>query len=135
VFLSLTKSYILPASCSSATLCTVTLPALSARTVNVQIDAEDTAYSNDVGADRFTYAVAPRITRLSPAKGGPGTRVTIRGGHFTRVRVVYFGRTRGTSVKVVSATEITVVAPAGSGTARVTVVTAGGTSNSVNFTY
>jgi hypothetical protein len=51
------------------------------------------------------------------------------------VRAVYFGRTRGTSVKVISATEITVVAPAGSGTARVTVVAAGGTSNGVNFTY
>jgi subtilase family serine protease len=135
VFLSLTKSYILPANCSSATLCTVTLPALSARTINVQIDAEDTAYSNDVGADRFMYAFAPRITKLSPAKGRRGTRVTIHGGHFTGVRAVYFGHTSGTSVKVVSATEITVVAPAGSGAVRVTVVAAGGPSNAVNFAY
>jgi len=61
VFLSLSKSYILTANCTSATVCTVTLPALSARTVNVQVDAGDTAYSPDVSADRFTYVAQPKL--------------------------------------------------------------------------
>jgi hypothetical protein len=52
VFLSLSKSYILSANCTSSTVCTVTLPALSARVVNVQISAEDSNYSGYVTADR-----------------------------------------------------------------------------------
>jgi hypothetical protein len=58
VFLSLKKSYLLPARCKSATACTVTLPALRSRTVNVQVSAEDSSYSTDVKADRFTYRAA-----------------------------------------------------------------------------
>ena len=135
VFLSLSKSYILSANCTSATVCTVRLPALSARVVNVQISAEDSNYSGYVKSDRFTYTAPPRITALAPARGKPGTRITIRGKNFTSVRAVYFGKLKGASVKVISATELTVIAPAESGAVPVTVVTAGGTSNPLTFTY
>ena len=135
VFLSLSKSYILPANCTSATVCTVTLPALSARVVNVQISAEDSNYSSYVSSDRFRYTDPPRITSLSPARGKPGTRITIRGKNFSGIRAVYFGTAKGAFVKVISAAELTVVAPAGSGTVSVTLVAAGGTSNPVKFTY
>ena len=135
VFLSLSKSYILSANCTSSTVCTVTLPALSARVVNVQISAEDSNYSGYVTADRFRYTGPPHLTALSPARGAKGKRITIDGKNFTGVRAVYFGTAKGTSVKVISATELTVVVPAGSGTVSVTVVAAGGTSNALKFSY
>jgi len=135
VFLSLSKSYILSANCTSSTVCTVKLPALSARVVNVQISAEDSDYSGYVTADRFRYTGPPHLTALSPAHGAKGIRITIHGKNFTGVRAVYFGKVKGTSVKVSSATELTVVVPAGSGTVSVTVVAAGGTSNGLRFTY
>ncbi len=54
------KAYVVTANCTSATLCYVTLPALSARTVDVQISAEDFAYSAFTKADRFTYVKAKK---------------------------------------------------------------------------
>jgi hypothetical protein len=135
VFLSLSKSYILSANCTSSTVCTVTLPALSARVVNVQISAEDSNYSGFVTADRFRYTGPPHLTTLSPARGAKGKRITIDGKNFTGVRAVCFGKAKGTSIKVISATQLTVVVPAGSGAVSVTVVGAGGTSNALKFTY
>ncbi|MEV6336205.1 IPT/TIG domain-containing protein, partial [Nocardia vinacea] len=46
-----------------------------------------------------------------------------------------FGATPATSFTVDSATQITAVAPAGTGTVQVTATTAGGTSNGVAYTY
>ncbi|MGX7760475.1 IPT/TIG domain-containing protein [Streptomyces angustmyceticus] len=48
---------------------------------------------------------------------------------------VRFGSTPATSFTVVSDTQITAVAPAGTGTVQVTVTGPGGTSNGVSFTY
>ncbi|WP_280350657.1 IPT/TIG domain-containing protein, partial [Nocardia abscessus] len=46
-----------------------------------------------------------------------------------------FGATPAASFTVNSDTQITAVAPAGTGTVQVTVTTAGGTSNGVAYTY
>ncbi|WP_234293496.1 IPT/TIG domain-containing protein, partial [Nocardia jinanensis] len=48
---------------------------------------------------------------------------------------VTFGATPATSFTVDSATQITAVAPAGTGTGQITVTTPGGTSNGVAYTY
>jgi subtilase family serine protease len=134
VFVSLTQSFVLPADCKSAAVCTVRLPALAARTVNIQITAENSAYSGYVKADRFTYAPVPRIAKISPAKGKPGTKVVIHGTGFVAVKGVYFGGRKGIGATVVSTTEITVLAPAGSGTVKLTVITGGGAAKAT-FAY
>lgn len=109
---------IIPANCRSTTVCTVTLPALPARVVDVQIAAGDFPYSTAVAADRFRYAGVPHIASLSTYHGKRGTKITIHGNAFYGVSAVYFGGGKGASVKVISSTELTVVVPAGSGTSR-----------------
>ena len=119
------------ANCTTTTTCTVTLPAQAAGTVNVQISAEDFAPSAATAADRYQYIAAPTVTSLSPARGPAkgGTKVTIHGTNLTGVASVHFGSKLGTDLTVVSATQVTVTAPAGTGTVHVTVTAAGGTSS------
>jgi hypothetical protein len=128
---------VLNASCSSATTCTVSLPAESARTVNLQISEEDLPYTAVTGADRFRYVAPPHISGLSPGKGTHkgGTTVTIHGSNFVNVKWVHFGAKLAGQVRVISATEITVSAPSGSGTVHVTVTAAGGLSNGPSYKY
>jgi hypothetical protein len=73
---------------------------------------------------------APTVTGIGPATGSSagGTSVTIIGTNFTGVTAVDFGTTPATSFTVNSATNITAVSPAASGSVHVTVVAAGGTS-------
>ena len=54
---------------------------------------EDTTVSPIVATDRFTYSVAPTVTKLTPAIGPAkgGTRVTIWGGSFVGAVSVRFG--------------------------------------------
>jgi phospholipase C len=77
---------------------------------------------------------APTVTSLKPAKGSPkgGTRVTIHGKNFTGASAVHFGKKLATKLRVISATEITVISPSGSGTVHVTVTATGGTSSSTS---
>jgi large repetitive protein len=119
------------ANCASTTVCTVTLPASAAGTVNVRISAEDFAPSPVTAADRYQYVAAPGVSSLSPARGPVkgGTKVTIHGTNFIGVTAVHFGTKLATNLKVISATEITVTAPAGSGTVHVTVTAVGGASS------
>jgi hypothetical protein len=75
----------------------------------------------------------PAVTKITPASGPAGTLVTITGRNFTGAAKVEFGSGThlGTSLTVVSNTEITVKAPSGvaSGTTvDVRVITAGGVS-------
>jgi phospholipase C len=72
----------------------------------------------------------PVITSVKPSSGTHkgGTKVTIHGTGFTGATAVLFGTKKGTKVKVVSATEITVTAPAGTGTVHITVTAPGGIS-------
>ncbi|MBF6356046.1 IPT/TIG domain-containing protein [Nocardia higoensis] len=90
--------------------------------------------SNDVP---FTYVAAPVVVGLDPVSGPEtgGTVVTLTGTGFTGASAVSFGATPATSFTVVSDTQITAVAPAGTGIAQVTVTTVGGTSSGVPFTY
>lgn len=130
------------AKCPTTTSCTVTVPAKPAgTTINIRIIAEDFAPSAVTAADRFQYVAAPTLSSLSPKKGTHkgGTKVTIHGTRFIGVRSVHFGTKLATYVTVVSATEITVTAPAGKGTVHVTVSAAGGTTSSTSaaskYTY
>ena len=125
------------ATCTT-TACTLTMPAESARTVDIKIFAESLWSSATSRADHYTYALAPHISSFSPARGtrGGGTKITIHGANFIGVRSVSFGGKAGTKLRVISATEITVVAPRGAkGTVKLTVIAAGGTSNAVSYQY
>jgi alpha-tubulin suppressor-like RCC1 family protein len=82
----------------------------------------------------------PTVTGITPSTGAPagGTSVTITGTNLSEATAVKFGSTAASSYKVNSATSITAVAPAGSGTVDVTVTTPEGTSatgSSDEFTY
>ncbi len=73
---------------------------------------------------------APAITGISPSSGPPagGTSVTITGSSFTGATAVTFGSTPASSFTVNSDSQITAVAPPGTGTVDVTVTTPYGTS-------
>jgi len=91
-------------------------------------------------ADQFTYLVVPKIMSISPTSGSAtgGTLVTIRGESLTGTSQVLFGTVAASSFTVNSATQITALSPAGSGTVDVTVTTPGGTSptsTADQFTY
>ena len=116
----------------SGTQITVTSPAGTAGTVNVTV----TTPGGTSGAVQFTYTVpAPTITELKPDSGYSGNTITIAGTNLENATSVYFG---GAAATIVSDSDevITVTCPAGTpGTVNVTVTTAGGTSNAVQFTY
>jgi hypothetical protein len=88
-----------------------------------------------------TAMTKPTVTALSPASGplAGGTQVTVSGSGFTGTTAVKFGSKNATSFTVVSASEITAVAPAASaGTVSVTVTSAGSTTVTTSadeFTY
>lgn len=131
---SVTEVY---ANCSSRSVCKVTLPAERAGTYEVEMVVVRYLACLDgckVYA-KFVFAGPPKIAKIAPSKGRKGTTVTLHGTSFYGVSAVYFGGRKATSVKVRSATEITAVAPAGSGTVWVKVVAAGGTSNKRKYTY
>jgi alpha-tubulin suppressor-like RCC1 family protein len=72
----------------------------------------------------------PRIARLSTQTGPPagGTAVTITGASFTGATAVRFGSAHAASFTVNSATSISAVSPAGTGSVNVTVTTPVGVS-------
>ncbi|WP_245714205.1 beta strand repeat-containing protein, partial [Nocardia vaccinii] len=85
----------------------------------------------------YTYIPAPTLAAVTPDQGPEtgGNTVTLTGGGFTGATVVQFGATPAVSFTVVSDTDITAVVPAGTGSVNTTVTTAGGTSNSVTYSY
>ena len=86
---------------------------------------------SDVGAFAYTTTTAPpTVSAVSPASGSAygGTTVTITGTNLAAATAVDFGSAPAT-ISGRSATQLTVIAPAGpAGTVDVTVTTAGGTS-------
>jgi hypothetical protein len=111
----------------------VTSPAHAAGMTNVRVTTK-AGQSAVVTADQFTYAPAPKITKLSP-KSGPAagaTSVTITGTGFTPDATVSFGAANAaTSVTYVSSTELIAVSPPHAVTSNgvnVTVTTGSGTS-------
>lgn len=80
------------------------------------------------------------VAAVSPAHGpvAGGTRVTITGSGLSDVAAVYFGGAAASGVRVLSATKLSAVAPAGKGSVPVTVFTADGgvtDAGSVTFRY
>ncbi len=122
----------------SATQITAVVPAGIQGTHNVQVVTPG-GPSPLSSADVFSYLV-PTITSLSPSSGpsSGGTTVTVKGTDFTGATAVTFGPHEATSFQVVSPTQITAVAPAGSGTPNVQVIVPGGSSVLAagdNFSY
>jgi hypothetical protein len=116
--------------CVTDTRCTGILPATKAGTDNLVMSVADLTLSPLIARDRFTFVAAPTVTKLTPASGpaNGGIRVTVRGGNFVGKVSVRFGATPATRVRVLSSSEITVTAPAGSGAVYVTVSAVGGNS-------
>ncbi len=125
---------------SSDTQITATAPSGTAGTVDVTVMTAG-GTSEAVAADEFTYVALPSVSGVSPAVGPTtaGTVVTLTGTAFTAATSVFFGSAAATSFTVLSDTQITATAPAGSpGSVDVTVTTAGGTSTTGaadRFTY
>jgi hypothetical protein len=110
-------------------------------TVDVTVTA--TVGTSAVNAsDQFIYVVVPppppTVTGVDPVSGPVGSLVTVLGTNFVNVNAVNFGATPATSFTVNTASTVTAIVPAGTGTVDVTVTTATGTSTvntSDQFTY
>jgi len=92
------------------------------------------------GADQFIYVPMPTVTSIAPALGPAtgGTQVTILGSNLSRVTAVSFGSTPSATVSVGSDTQLSAIAPAGTGAVDITVGSPGGTSATSaadQFTY
>jgi hypothetical protein len=114
----------------------VVSPAGVAGTVDVTVTTAGGA-STISAADQFTYAAIPAVTTIAPAVGpaAGGNQVTITGTGLANASAVWFGGNQATIVTD-SATQLVVTAPAGTaGKANVTVLTAGGASAAVPYTY
>ncbi len=92
----------------------------------------------------FTYVApgspAPTVAAVKPATGPAvgGTTVTVTGSGFTVATAVDFGAVPAASFRVLTDSQLTAVAPPGSGTVDLTVTSAGGTSAKTaadEFTY
>ncbi|MEW1750032.1 beta strand repeat-containing protein [Streptomyces angustmyceticus] len=89
----------------------------------------------------YFYLAAPTLSDLSPHLGPAtgGNTVTVFGANLTLTNAVNFGGNPATAITVVSDNQLTVTAPAGSGTVVVTVTTPGGTSTAATgnpyYTY
>ncbi|MGW0616268.1 IPT/TIG domain-containing protein [Streptomyces sp. NPDC002765] len=85
----------------------------------------------------FFYAAPPVLSSAEPARGSTagGATVTLTGSNLLNAGNVWFDNTNATSFTVVSATQITAIAPPGTGSSPITVITPGGTSNPVAFSY
>ncbi|WP_280475391.1 IPT/TIG domain-containing protein, partial [Nocardia asiatica] len=83
--------------------------------------------SNPIG---YTYVPAPALASAAPNTGPRtgGNTVILTGTGLTGTTSVRFGNTPAPSFTVVSDTQITTTAPAGTGTTDITVTTTGGTS-------
>ncbi len=120
----------------AALVTAVTSGSLAATTPANVAGAADVVVTTPIGsatlAHAFTYFAPPVITSFAPSQGTSGTVVTITGQNFdTDVAgdQVLFGSLPAT-VQSASATQLTVIAPAGVATGRISVSTAGGTATS-----
>jgi hypothetical protein len=121
-------------SVNSATQITAVTPAGSAGAAVVTVTSPGGTSAPDAF---FFYAAPPVLNSAVPAQGptAGGVQVTLTGSNLLNASAVRFGSTDATSFTVVSATQITATAPPGAGSAPITVITPGGTSNPVAFAY
>jgi len=90
-----------------------------------------TALAGAVAVPAVAAGSVPTVSAVSPTTGSTagGTRVTVTGSRFARGIVVYFGKARGASVRLVSSSKLQVTAPAhAAGVVDVTVHVKAGTS-------
>ncbi len=111
----------------SDTQITATTPAGTVGAADVEVV---TAGGTATAAGAYTYVAAPAISSVSPASGpdAGGMVVALSGTNFTSATSVTFGGTPAITFVVNSDTQIVAVAPAGTGTADVSVSTVGGTA-------
>ncbi|MFG2094066.1 IPT/TIG domain-containing protein, partial [Streptomyces sp. NPDC048612] len=119
---------------NSDTQITATSP-VGSGTVQVTVTTPS-GTSNQFVTFSYVTAPVPVLSSVSPSSGpsSGGTVVTLSGSGFSGATAVRFGSVSAVFT-VNSSSQITATAPAGSGTVQVTVVTPGGTSNGVAFTY
>jgi len=117
---------------NSDTQITAVAPAHAAGAVNVLVTTDG---GTATATNAYTYIAAPTVTALAPTSGpaGGGNSVVITGTNFGggdmgATTTVAFGATPATSATVNSNTQITAVAPPGTGAVNVRVTTGGGTS-------
>jgi hypothetical protein len=96
-----------------------------------------TTLGGTTGPVYFFYVSAPSLITVSPSQGpvSGGTTVTLTGTGLTGATTVTFGSTAATTYTVNSPTQITALAPVGTGSVALTVTAPGGTSNPVVYTY
>ncbi|WP_181725085.1 IPT/TIG domain-containing protein [Nocardia gipuzkoensis] len=118
---------------NSATQVTAVAPPGSG---TVQVTVTTPAGTSNGVSYAYIPVTAPTLTSVVPSSGpaAGGTTVTLTGTGLSSATSVRFGATAA-SFTVVSATQITALAPPGAGTVQVTVITPGGTSNGVPYTY
>ncbi len=129
-----------PLTVPSSTKLSVRTPAYVAGTVDLTVTTP-AGTSPVVPADRYTYAAAPTVSTVSPARGplAGGQTITITGTDLTGATTVRFGTTAVRPLTVLSSTKLTVRTPAHvAGTVDLTVSTPDGTSRpntADRFTY
>ena len=126
------------ASCNviNDTTITATTPAGAAPGA-VQVTVTNSLSETSVAAVNFSYVAAPTIATISPNTGPTtgGFSVIITGTNLDNASAVMFDSVPATGVTVVSGNINATVPAHAVGAASVTVVTPGGTSNALPFTY
>lgn len=119
----------------TATSLTVTTPTGDVGNQTIVVTTPGGTASTQV----FNYVAAPTVTAISPTSGleTGGTAISITGTNLLGASSVTIGGVAATSVRVVSATNVTAVTPANSvGAKNVVVTTPGGSGTLTNgFTY
>ncbi len=93
-----------------------------------------TTILGNVSKPGFTFVPPPVLTSISPASGGLGDTITIKGSYFINVSNVYFGDSVALSFGLLSDTVIKAVVGNGS-SGQVIVSTIGGDGSITGFTY
>ncbi|WP_307808319.1 IPT/TIG domain-containing protein [Streptomyces oryzae] len=121
----------------SATQITAVSPAGTAGGVPVTVTTAAGTSSAGSASAYFFYANPPQLADIAPTAGpaAGGTAVTLTGADLLNATAVLFGGVSSPSFTVESSTRITATAPPGTGYRPVTVVTPGGTSNSMLYAY
>jgi hypothetical protein len=110
----------------SATQISATVPA-NATTGPISVTTPGGAATS---ATSFEIVTGPAITSFTPSSGSAGTSVIIIGANLAGATSVSFGAVAATTFVVNSATQITVIVPAGTVSGKITVTTPSGTTTS-----
>lgn len=115
----------------------VTFDAVASTTYQISIDGSSWYYDETMGSYVLNWtqngasSQAPVINSFSPAKGAPGTVVTVNGSRFVvGATTVKFNGQSAAAVTVSSTTQLTATVPAGATSGPITATTTGGTATS-----